>query len=92
MFDKFSFTIVSLVESVIWNCIRYPEVPPSHLDVVWMSLERDRGGEVEADPHTKIFQSPVCGSSSTSESNTEREHRETRDACALCNPARLTHG
>jgi len=38
MFDKFSFTIVSLVESVIWKCIRYPEVPRSHLDVVLMLL------------------------------------------------------
>ena len=45
MFDKFSFTIVSLVESVVWNCIRYPEVPRSHLDVVLVLLERDRGHE-----------------------------------------------
>jgi len=55
VFDKFSFTIVSLVKSVIWNCIRYPEVPQSHLDVVSMLLDRDK-----ADPQTKIF-SHQCG-------------------------------
>ena len=58
MFDK--FTIVNLVKFVIWNCIRYPEVPRSHLDVVLMLPRRDRE-EVEADPRPKFSVTIQCG-------------------------------
>ena len=53
-------------------------------------------------PPDQTFQSPVWASSSASGvkplqptrqiEHWTREHRETRDASALCNPCRLTHG
>lgn len=67
MFNNFSVIIVSFVETVIENCIRYmhPEVPRCHLDVMLLLLERYRGGGSKPTPIPK-FSLAVWGLSSTS--------------------------